>query len=46
MMQGGVINDFEPEVIVIDRLYDVEKNIFGIDELPEDEIKAYAHDIA
>ena len=41
-MMAGVANNFNPEVIIADKLYDFDRNLFGIDEMPEKEIKAHA----
>ena len=45
-MMKGVIGDLEPEVILADTLYDFDKNLFGIDEMSEEEIKAHAEEVA
>lgn len=45
-MIEGVIADLNPEIIIADQLYDFNKNLFGIDEMPEDDIKAKARVVA
>jgi uncharacterized metal-binding protein len=45
-MMKSVISELEPEVIVADKLYDFDRNLFGIDEMSEDEIKAHSQDVA
>jgi len=45
-MMAGVIRKFNPEVIVVDKLYDFDRNLFGIDEMPEKEIRAHAETVA
>jgi len=41
-MMKGVIDDLEPEIILVDNYYSFDKNIFGIDEVSEQEIKQFA----
>lgn len=45
-MMAGVIHGFKPEVIIADKLYDFDRNIFGIDEMMENEIKTHAKEVA
>ena len=45
-MMRGVIGDLEPEVIIADRLYDFDRRLFGIDEMPRAEIEAHARTVA
>jgi uncharacterized metal-binding protein len=45
-MMKGVIPGLEPEVIVADRLYDFDRTLFGINDLPEEEITAHAATVA
>jgi len=45
-MMRGVIGDLEPEVIIADRLYDFDRRLFGIDEMPRVEIEAHARTVA
>ena len=35
-MMNGVIEDLEPEVIIADRLYDFDRKLFGLEEMPPD----------
>lgn len=45
-MMKGAVDGLEPEVIVTDGLFDFDKNIFGVDEMPEAEIKQHARTVA
>lgn len=45
-MMAGVVNNFTPEVIIADTLYDFDWNLFAINEMPEKEIKAHAEMVA
>jgi uncharacterized metal-binding protein len=45
-MMRGVIGDLEPEVIIADRLYDFDRDLFGIDEMPCADIEAHARTVA
>lgn len=45
-MMKGIIAGFSPEVVIADKLYDFDKNLFGADQMPEDEIKAHAREVA
>jgi len=45
MMQGA-IEGLTPEVIVADRLYNFDRTLFGIDELPPEQIQAHARTVA
>lgn len=45
-MMKGVINDLEPEVILADRLYEFDRKMFGIEELPPEQILAHARTVA
>jgi uncharacterized metal-binding protein len=45
-MMRGVIGDLEPEIIIADRLYDFDRRLFGIDEMPRAEIEAHARTVA
>ena len=42
----GVISDLNPEIIIADELYDFDTNLFGINEMPEEEIKQHALEVA
>jgi uncharacterized metal-binding protein len=45
-MMQGVISDLNPEIIIADQLYDFDRNLFGIDEMGEEDIKAKARVVA
>jgi uncharacterized metal-binding protein len=45
-MMKGVIPGLEPEVIIADALYDFDRSLFGIDEMPESQIKNHAERVA
>lgn len=45
-MLAGVVKKFNSEVIIADQLYDFDRNLFGVDEMPEEEIKAHANKVA
>ena len=45
-MMKGVIPELKPEVIVADRLYEFDRNLFGIDEMPEAKLIAHAREVA
>ncbi len=45
-MMKGVIPELKPEVIIADTLYDFDRNLFGIDDMPEGEIKAHGREVA
>lgn len=45
-MMKGVIPGLAPKVIVADSLYDFDRNLFGIDQMPEQEIKTHAITVA
>jgi uncharacterized metal-binding protein len=45
-MMRGVIGDLEPEVIIADRLYDFDRGLFGVNEMPRAEIEAHARTVA
>ncbi len=42
----GVVRDLEPEVIVADRLYDFDRRLFGIDEMPAADVARHARTVA
>ncbi len=42
----GVVRDLQPEVIVADRLYDFDRRLFGIDEMPAADIARHARTVA
>ena len=45
-MMKGVIEGLEPEVIIADRLYDFDRKLFGVEEMPPEEIQAHARTVA
>ena len=45
-MMKGVVTKLAPEVIAVDRLYDFDRNLFGLDEMPSEEIEAHARTVA
>jgi uncharacterized metal-binding protein len=45
-MMMGVLSQLEPEIIIADRLYDFDRRLFGIDEMPRAEIEAHARTVA
>ena len=45
-MMRGVIGDLKPEVIIADRLYDFDRRLFGIDEMPRAAIELHARTVA
>jgi uncharacterized metal-binding protein len=45
-MMSGVIEGLTPEVVIADRMYDFDRSLFGIDELPPEEIRDHARTVA
>ncbi len=45
-MMEGVIPGLAPKVIIADSLYDFDRNLFGIDQMDEEEIKSHAMTVA
>lgn len=45
-MMSGVIDGLAPEIVRTDRLCDFNQKLFGIDELPHEEIRAIARVVA
>ena len=45
-MMNGVIEGLEPEVIVADGLYEFDRSIFGVDEMPPEQILVHARTVA
>jgi len=45
-MMKGAVPGLEPEIIIADTLYDFDRSLFGIDELPESEIRSHAERVA
>lgn len=41
-MMQGVIDDLDPEVILVDKYYDFDTGLFGINEVSEQELRQYA----
>ena len=45
-MMKGVIPDIKPEVVIADTLYDFDRSLFGIHQMPEGQIKIHAEEVA
>lgn len=45
-MMAGAIGNLSPEVVVADRLYDFDRRLFGIEEMPGEQIEAHARAVA
>lgn len=45
-MMQAVIPGLKPEVIIADQIYQFNRNLFGINEMPELEIKAHSQEVA
>ncbi len=45
-MMKGVVPQLTPTVIVADRHYEFDRRLFGIDDMPPDEIRRHARDVA
>lgn len=45
-MMKGVVPSLEPEVVIADRLYDFDRNLFGIEEMPESDLNKHAREVA
>ncbi|OGU06533.1 MAG: hypothetical protein A2075_08275 [Geobacteraceae bacterium GWC2_58_44] len=45
-MMNGVIEELAPEVIIADQLYDFDRKLFGVEEMPPAEIQAHAGSVA
>lgn len=45
-MMNAAIEGLNPEVIIADRLYDFDRKMFGIEEMPPEEIRAHAQAVA
>ncbi|ABQ24681.1 putative zinc-binding protein [Geotalea uraniireducens] len=45
-MMNGVIDGLKPEVIIADRLYEFDRKLFGVDEMPPEQIQAHARTVA
>ncbi|MBI5874155.1 MAG: hypothetical protein HZB36_08500 [Candidatus Omnitrophica bacterium] len=46
LVRGAMEINAKIDVVVADQLYDFNRNLFGIDEMPEEEIKAHADKVA
>lgn len=45
-MMKGVVPELAAEVVIADKLYEFDRRLFGIDEMPEEEIDAHAGEVA
>ncbi len=45
-MMKGVAPSISPEVVIADRLYEFDRQLFGINEMPEAEIRSHAREVA
>ena len=45
-MMNGVVEGLEAEVIIADQLYDFDRKLFGVEEMPPEEIQAHARTVA
>ncbi len=45
-MMKGVVPELAAEVVIADRLYNFDRHLFGIDEMPEEEINQHAGEVA
>lgn len=45
-MMSGAIEGLTPEVINADRLYDFDRKLFGIEEMPDEQIRAHVLTVA
>ncbi len=45
-MMKGVIPELEPEIVVADSLYEFDRSLFGIEEMPEAELSEHARRLA
>lgn len=45
-MMKGVVAEAEPEIIITDKLFDFDTNLFGIDEMSEEDLKANSFEVA
>jgi len=45
-MMKGVIPGLVPEVIIADGLYEFDRSLFGIDQMPEAQIRAHGEEVA
>ena len=45
-MMNGAVDGLNPEVVNADRLYDFDRRLFGIEEMPSEQIEAHARAVA
>jgi len=45
-MMKGVVPGLAPEIVIADRLNEFDRSLFGIDEMPDEEIQKHARDVA
>ncbi len=45
-MMKGVVPELAAEVVIVDKLYNFDRQLFGIDEMPEEEINRHAGEVA
>jgi uncharacterized metal-binding protein len=45
-MMKGVVPGLEPEVVVADGLYEFDRSLFGIEEMPEAELNEHSREVA
>lgn len=45
-MMNGVIEGLKPEVIIADKLYEFDRELFGVEEMSTEEIQAHARTVA
>jgi hypothetical protein len=45
-MMKAVIPGLAPEVIIADRLYEFDRSLFGIHQMPEAQIRAHGEEVA
>ncbi len=45
-MMNGAVEGLNPEVVIADRLYDFDRKLFGIEEMPSEQIEAHARAVA
>ncbi len=45
-MMKGVVPELKPEVVIADGLYDFDRKLFGINEVPESELNAHSREVA
>src|SRR5512145_243518 len=45
-MMNGAVEGLNPEIINADRLYDFDHKLFGIEEMPSEQIEAHARTVA